>query len=431
MKRISAETPRRDLLARLALAAIVLGAALPAILAGDLGPKAFDHRYFHLPLVRAWAESWPLVDIRDYGSATGPLYHWIMAAVARAIGSGDALETSVRLQLANACFGAAATIVLFRAVRRTLDAPAAFLAAAGLACSPYLIGNAIWMMTDNLSLLLVAAVVGSAAFAPPRDGRILREGVLAALATATRQINPWLLAPIVAGALVRGEGARRPLRELLLACALPVAVLGGFLTLWGGLVPPRFRDLHAAGANPAAIGFSLLLVAAYGWPLLLACGDAARGLARRPALAAAIAIAGCGLAAIGPSFASIEEGRNGGWVWRSVAALPTIADRSPLIVLGGGAGGLLVACLLAQSRRAGRAGEALVVLAAFAGFAVAHAANSQIFQRYYDPMVLATLAWLAACTRPEGAESPRATRRRRVALAVVVAMQAVFALAVL
>jgi 4-amino-4-deoxy-L-arabinose transferase-like glycosyltransferase len=425
------ERCRTDLLAQLALAAIVFGAALPPIVAGDLGPKAFDHRFFHLPLVRAWSESWPMVDLRDYGSATGPLYHWIMAGIAKAIGSGDALETSARLQLVSACFGAGAAVVLFRAVRRTLDAPAAFLAGATLACSPYLLGNAIWMMTDNLSLLFIAAVVGSAAFAPQRDGRILGEGALAALATATRQINPWLIAPIVAGALLRGEGLRHHLRATALACAMPAAVLAGFLALWGGLVPPRFRELHAAGANPAAIGFALLLVAAYGWPMLLACGDASRRLLRRPGLLAVVALVGCALAAIGPSFASLEAGRNGGWVWRIVAALPTIADRSPLIVLGGAAGAIMLAILLAQARLAGRAGESLVVLASFAGFAAAHAANSQVFQRYYDPMVLATLAWLAACTRSRGDEPARATRRRRIALAIVAAMQAGFALAVL
>lgn len=417
-----------DLLAGLVLGAIVLTAALPAILEGRLGQKAYDHRHFHLPLVREWAATWPAVDLRDYNSATGPLYHWLMAGAAQIVGAGTAPETSISLQTVNALFGALAVLLFYRFARATLPPPTALLAALPLSLSPYLVGNSIWLMTDNLSLALVAAAVGSAAFGAARGPRLVKEGVLAALATATRQINPWLLGPIMIGAMLRGEGLRRPLLQAAIALALPLGTLAFFAVLWGGLVPPRFRELHASGTNPAAIGFALTLLAAYGWPLLAARSAGLRELLRCPLLTTGAALGGVAVSAVGPSFASLEAGRNGGWLWRSVAALPTIADRSPIILLGGGVGAVALAALYLDARRAQRAGSALVVLAAFAAFAVAHVANSQIFQRYYDPMVLLTLGWLAACAAPPLGRAPPGLS---LGLALVAALQLIFALVAL
>ncbi len=347
-----------DLLASALLSAIVVALVAPAILDHDLGSKAYDHALFHLPLVREWAATWPRVPLADYHSATGPLYHWIMAGVAQVIGTDGLHYSSVRLQLASAGFGVAAVLVVFRFLRSTLDTWTAFAAAAALAVSPYLLGNATWMMTDNLSLALVAWTIGAAAFLPQRAGTVAKEGLAAGLAVATRQINLWLLGPMLVGWFVGEPRGRRPWLAMAFAAAAPVATLGFFVALWHGLVPPQFKSLHASGLNPAAIGFTLTLVAGYGVCLLAGAKEGLRELLARPRMLVMVLAIGAILAAIGPSFASLESGRNGGWVWRSVAVLPTIAGRSPLILLGGAVGALVLAALWCEARRAGRAGEA-------------------------------------------------------------------------
>lgn len=388
---------RGDLLALGGLLLVVAVLTLPAILTGQLDPKAYDHRYFHLPLVREWAATWPVVDLHDYNSATGPLYHWLLAGVAQVIGVGGEAETSIALQAANALFAVSLGAVVYAFARRRCAVRQAFLTALPLVVSPYVLGNAIWMMTDNLSLTLVAVAIGSAAFGTTESGSRVVQGAAAGLAVATRQINLWLLAPIAASWWL---GGRRRTGVTIAAMLLPVVVLGVFVFLWKGLVPPRFKGLHASGTNPAAIGFALTLTAAYGLCLLPLLQRAARQLLMRPGLVIAVAVTGALLAAAGPSFASEEAGRNGGWLWRAVADVPTVAGRSPLMLFGGSAGFLVLVMLFMEIEPHGQKHAALVLLAAFAGFIAAHVANFQIFQRYYDPMVLLTLVWLTTCLPP-------------------------------
>ncbi len=310
--------------------------------------------------------------------------------------------------------------MVFCFARRVAPTGCAFLAGLAVVCSPYVLGNAIWMMTDNLSLALVAATVGLAAFGTVAPSSRLMQGVSAAAAVATRQVNIWLLAPMTVAWWMSG---RRTTWAAVVASLLPIAVLLTFVVLWKGLLPPRFRTLHASGINLAAIGFTLTLCAAYGAVLLVAVPEGVRAVVRRPRLLSATAIGGAVLSALGPSFALEAAGRNGGWVWQSVARLPVIADRSPLIVLGGAAGAVVLVALFAAAERAGQKFAAIVILASLAGFVAAHVANFQVFQRYYDPMVLLTLVWLVVLTNDR--------RRQSVAFGLAVAQQVLFAIAVL
>ncbi len=409
-----------DAAAVVGLTAMTLALTLPAIMAGVLGPKAYDHRLFHLPLVREWATTWPRVDVSDYNSATGPLYHFVLAGVAQWIGTDGGPETSAALQTASALFAATLVVVVYAFARRVLPPTIAFMIPLPLLFSPYVLGNAIWMMTDNLSLTLVAATTGLAAFGAARPATRLGQGVAAAAAVATRQINVWLCAPMVVAWWLSG---RRATASFLVACALPVVTLAMFVVAWHGLVPPRFRSLHASGLNPAAIGFTLTLCGAYGCCLLVAAPDGVRAIVRRPGTLVGMALLGAALAAIGPSFASEAAGRNGGWVWSSVARMPVIADRSPLLIVGGAFGAVVLAMLFASVEHSGRKNAALVILASLAGFVAAHVANAQVFQRYYDPMVLLTLVLLATLLP---------NRRTQVIAILLLAMQqAIFAMAVL
>lgn len=409
-----------DVLAILALAKLLFAMALPGILAGTLGPKAYDHRFFHLPLVRSWAETWPFVDVRDYNSATGPLYHWLMAGAAQIVGTAGGPETSPALQAVNVLWAVLLAAVVYLVARRRLAPTLAFIATLPVAVSPYVVGNATWMMTDNLALAFAALAIGGAAFGTVHASSRLGQGIAATAAVAVRQINLWLLLPIAASWWLSG---RRSTASFLVACAGPVLVLGTFVLLWQGLVPPRFKDLHASGVNPAAIGFTLLLVGVYGAPLLAAAPQGTRLLLGRPTILFGVALLGGLVSLIGPSFASEAHGRNGGWVWRLVAEGPIVLDRSPIIVLGGAFGACVLAALVAEAEARREKFAAFVLGAALLGFTAAHVANAQIFQRYYDPMVLLVLVWLAALLAP--------SRRLVAALLAMAAMQGVFAIAVL
>ncbi|MFO0828688.1 MAG: glycosyltransferase family 39 protein [Phycisphaerales bacterium] len=419
---------RVDVIVSVALVAVVVAAVAWPIATGQLGPKAYDHRMFHLPLVREWAATWPVVDLHDYNSATGPLYHWLMAGAAQVVGVAGGPETAPALQFTNALFGGLVVVLVYRFARTLLSPLSAFLAGLALACSPYLLGNAIWMMTDNLSLALVVATIGLATFSPWTATRAWQSGVVAALSISTRQINLWLLGPIAMATLVRSRCDRRTIAATVAATALVVATLATFVVLWGGLVPPRFRGAHTGGVQPAVIGYALTLVAAYGVCVLPAAPNGLRTLRARPGFVLVVLALGALVAAIGASYVDIEAGRNGGWVWRSAARFPVIAGRSTFIVAGGALGSLVLSALVIEAKRAARMNEAVVLVTAFAGFLVAHVANAQVYQRYYDPMVLLTLVWLVALVTPRD-EPPR--RATTWGLAILVVQQACFAVGVL
>lgn len=411
---------RQDLWAALGLVVLVYAAVAAPILTGALGQKSIDHRLYHLPLVRAWAATWPRVDVTDYHSATGPLYHWLMAGVAQVTGPGAEPELATGLQLANAAFGAMLAVVAFAFARRFLPTPMAFLGAATLAASPYVLGNSIWLMTDNLALALIACSVGLAAFGVPTARSTLGQGVAAACAVATRQISVWLVAPIAVGWLVRARRTPRSLVALAGAIALPCATLLAFVLLWKGLVPPQFRAFHTGGGlQLGTVGYALTIVGAYGALIALAAEDGVRWLSQRPRVVALAAATGCALALLGPTNVSLEAGRNGGWVWRTADLLPVLLDRSLFIVLGSGLGTVVLLALVVDARAKARMGEALVLLTAFLGYVAAHAANAQVFQRYFDPIVLLTLVWMASLAGP--------TRGRLVTFALVASGQAAFA----
>ncbi|MGA1709441.1 MAG: hypothetical protein ACO4CI_12225 [Phycisphaerales bacterium] len=434
---------RGAVIAALAAAAVVAMLVWPWILAEQdrFSQKSYDHDRFHLPLVRTFAEQWPAVDLSDYPSATGPGFHLVLATLAQAFGAG---ETTLQFLGSLFAIGLTATVA-WRLARWSRSATDGLLLALPLGLSPYLLGNAIWLMTDNLSLWLLAAAILGAVFSSATPRRLAGRGLLAAAACVVRQINLWVLAPIAVGGWLAArssdtgdalESRRWMVRTLLataVACLPAVAVVAGFAWLWGGLTPPSFQEYHAVSVQPAAVPYGLTLFAAYGAPLWLAIfvarGD--RGVVPRWL----VVLASFGWAAFliaGNSEAGLEVGRNGGWLWTLVSKMPAPGGVSVVLAIGSVIGVVLLVQLVALAAARGRLAGAIVASVAMAAFLVAHAANKQLFQRYFDPPVLLFLAIFAALAWPRGAAgAPSAGKDARtlwlVSLAAMAAMQLAFA----
>ncbi len=455
-----------------AAGAVMLVAALvwPWVLSGrdTFTQKSYDHDLFHLPLVRSFAAQWPGVDLSDYPSATGPGFHLALATLAQIFGTG---ETTLQFLGSLMAIGLVATVA-WRFARWRGSALEGLLLTLPLCLSPYLLGNAIWLMTDNLSLWLLAVAILGASLTAATPARLVRWSIAAAAACFVRQINLWVLAPLVvagwiasrsgtgldegAPAEVSGAGSRchsaaastksatgrtlggfGMLAWTALACIPAVLVVGGFAWLWGGLTPPSFQEFHAVSVQPAAIPYGLTLFGVYGCPLWLtifvARGE--RGVVPR----SIVVLASFGWAAFliaGNSDAGLEVGRNGGWLWRLVAATPSPTGVSIVLAFGSAVGVALLVQLAALAAGRRRLGGAIAAMAALAAFLVAHAANRQLFERYFDPPVLLFLALFAALAWPRNDErrpdhpSP-ASGAFTVALAAMAAMQLAFATATL
>jgi hypothetical protein len=172
--------------------------------------------------------------------------------------------------------------------------------------------------------------------------------------------------------------------------------LGWFIWIWGGLAPPTFQEgeqsfTHVHTITPATPPFMLALVGIYTAVLTPLLVPAAR---RWSASAWGWVLAGAALGlVIGLIPPTLHGQSNNGGLWQIAKALPTIAGRSSVLIVGlscvGGAGVAAWAASLTFRER-------WLFLAGIAGFIAAMTPNSHAWQKYYEPTLLILLAIAAA-----------------------------------
>ncbi len=398
------------------LVALYLAAAIPMILLlGPRGRPGEDQINYHEPVVRTFAEQLPSPELSDYLSATTPGYHLVLAAIERALSPGTSA-----LQLAGACF----TVLLLVLLARTVCSHAiqtegswreSLVLCLPFACSMYVLHAGVWMLPDNAGWLFVLACLALALRAPFDRRTIVLGGMALVGLVLVRQVHLWAAGVLWAAAwlapgidppggvrqlLTRVPDRMRSLTPMLIASLPAFLVLGAFMRLWGGLVPPTFQNQYSI-INFSSYAFVLSLLGIgsvfFVGYLVDPFADLMKKSKRRTIVLAAIAGA---VAAILPSTTfSVSDGRSSG-LWNLVKVVPTIAGHtSPVIVVLSAFG----AAMLALWCRALPPRERWIFLGALFGFATGQAFVGQIWQRYNEPMVLLTLALMAACSRPTGA----------------------------
>lgn len=203
-----------------------------------------DEFNYHLPTIRQFAHQLPLPDLGHYRAAQTPLFHLVMALASKVVG----LELW-RLRLLEVLISYALALAVYRLLRRRLDQPQPV--ALGLALlftlSPYVLGSAFRVITDNLAtLFIVLALDRCQAFSAQRRLRAFALAcVWVAGATLTRQSSAFMFAVLGIYALrvPRTPGGRFAALALVAASVLPALVL---FAVWGGIVPP--------GGDPSSCG---------------------------------------------------------------------------------------------------------------------------------------------------------------------------------
>lgn len=424
---------RRDrFLTTIALIVAFAVLVLPGILrTGSLrreaesGPKyivneAGDQEKFHLPVITRFAEDLPRPDLVGYESATAPGYHLFMAALVRTFGYNVTF-----LQLVNALLSLLLLLNVARGAARLISPTFAGAAATPLLCSPYFLGSAMWLTTDNAALLFVTLVLSSAALRPTSPTRTLRQGLWAACAVGIRQLHIWTIAPIIVAA-AHGSGlfarfvpkvpvAEHPPRPGgvpalvagFAAAAAPAALLVWFIWMWGGLIPPAYQRIHGGeveslveSANFALPAMALSLMGAFGvFYLPVAWSQLKRLRPTDPLLLLAIAI-GLAAALVPATSFDPEHGRRFGWLWEVIRRLPAPMERSVVPIVLAPLGALVALLLWRTAAAAGRARQASILLFSLVCWMAAQTANAQAWQRYSEPLILIFLAWMACLAAP-------------------------------
>jgi hypothetical protein len=377
----------------------VLLVAWAMILSGNrLGRGAADDFNYHWPAIERFASELPSPDLSDYASATTPGYHLILAPFAR-IGIG---HTGIQLIASLWTLGFLGVLTWVAAGRFGKGTIVLMLP---LLVSMFVIYPAIWLLPDNAGWFGVLIILLLALKPDPNwKTWALSGGVLIGL-VLVRQIHIWAAGVIWLSAWL-GSDTQTPTltrfyssifdrfgRALIaLGCTIPAfAALVWFVLLWGGLVPPTFQSDHQ-GSNPATPPFiltQLTILSVFFIPMLWA--RLKEVWKHQSVWILLAAFLGATIGIIPVSSYSIDAGRYGGW-WNVIGKVPTIADRSPIIVLGSVLGAIaFVAWMSLASRR-----DVWIWVGTLVAFTLAQSANHTSWQRYHEPMLLIMIVLILA-----------------------------------
>lgn len=377
---------------RLVLLLLVLALTLPAVIwgkSGDVTSEAYDQNHHHLPVAHSFAEQLPTPDLRNYESATAPLWHLTLAALERYLDVGER-----GFRIINCIVGAMLVLVVASFAQRSAGSIAALCLALPLALSPYFLSGSIWVTTDVPALLAALAAI---AFAMAAKFRVLPVGLGAAAAVGVRQVSLWIEAPLALAIYLRRLRSPTPgIAAVALALVPALAVIGWLVWMWNGLTPPGYRSMHDKGANPATIALALSLCALWGVPLLGASLYQIGPMFQKSSIGLMATVLGLVTALAVPTSFAMDSGRWGGPLWSAVGLAPTVAGRSLLLCLLAPIGALVVCAMFRQACVAGRGLEARVLAVALLAMITASSANSQCWERYLDLPLLSLLPWMAA-----------------------------------
>jgi len=376
-----------------------------------------DQIRWHEPAVRAFAAQFPRFNLAEYDSAIAPGYYIVMATVAQAA------DSRLALQLVNSLFGMALVISLLFILSRFVDDQIALLLVLPLGCSPYFVATSIWMNTDNFATLLVLWAIFAMIIVHPTPRTITIGIAIAALTVFVRQIHLWAIAPALLLILLSAPAIPRSLSRqiigesldawtwprvtaLAIAALAPFVVLALLVAMWGGMTPPnpRIESLHQQGVNPSAFAFALGLLGVFGaffapllglnwreWGKFDAAIWVAIGAATTACLPWDVV-----LRHVLPIPARTAEQFNGPlWLLADATGLP-IDFRSLALIPAAAFGTIFLIRTWRVARDAGHQRSATLLLLSLLGWLIAQSMNAQVWQRYYEPIILIAVAILVS-----------------------------------
>jgi hypothetical protein len=376
----------------IAAAVVIASSAVVAALGILVTAGGRDQRFFHLPSVMYLREKAPNIDIVNMPTATGPLYHLLVAAV-----SGPLHLGAVGTQIVGSFFAAALAALAVWHTRTVPHAYGRVLAAAPLLLSPYFWESSLWMLTDDAAILFaLAALITLMSGMTTRNQ--LTTGLLVAGAIATRQNFVWLLAPACATYLYELRFHPVPVRAAAIArVSAPGAItLAVLVSLWKGLTPTLGKG-NAATQSLTSVSFAFAVAAIFAIPILLATLTKPHVRGRIPVdvrgripVAVTVGMAAAMPAVIFTSSATTkpDDSRRGGVIWSAVSVFPDVANRSPLLAALAFVGGFASTILYFMLTRR----IAILLATSLMSVAIVTSAGAQLYQKYVElPIGILTL----------------------------------------
>jgi len=334
---------------------------------------AEDETLFHYPMIQQFRAEFPHIDLVNYSSATTPLYHLLMLVPAALFNSN-----LIALRVVNALISLICAFVIYLFFAKLADTRTSFVLACVVIASPYFVGPAIRLSTDNLALLwMVLALLTVYSDQSP---------FFSLLAILTRQFYAWLIGVSVLAQLKQGR-----IRAALLNL-IPLAGLAVFVVLWKGLTPPRFASqVSHSLINLNVLTYVLSLLGLFG---IFFLPSFVGKLRKEPLLIAhcvLLMIGGCVFLWLHPMTGGVISGDQGGALWTAAQRFPALHSSS---LLYWGLFPLGIAWLYLMFRH-----QDIVFISVFVFWLAANLVSDSVYQKYYEPFLLFYLGWFLVKAR--------------------------------
>ena len=377
-------------IASYALMAVLFSAVAVPVIVGERQLTFYSaDEVYHIAAVHQFHDQWPRPDLRDYPSPETPLYYLMLAACSQFS------ENLVWLRLVSFTMSLVGLLVIQAYLTSRARAPVAFLYTACMVVSPYFLGAAVRLRTENPALCAAIAAIWSLDYAC--DFRARRAICAATLGTVTvlmRQVYAWLApAQVLATFLNSRIGIAQRFVSIGLS-TLTVMPLIGFIAIWHGFTPPSFTGQNQARwlVNVEVPILVFALLGALGSVFALTMHRAWSSSRCRVRYAALVAAAGLVTLLIHPINLVPSASVQGGWLFDLARLTPEILGSSltfwTLFPLG-----LIYLYVLITQQAASRS---YFMTAAMILWVAANAVSSRNYQRYYEPMLLFIVGYTLA-----------------------------------
>lgn len=355
-------------------------------LAGGLDTVfSVDEPKYHYPTILNFAKRLPFPDIRDYGSATTPLFHILLAALSKIVG------TDIQhLRLANFFITYFSVLFLFSLLCRQykLKPQVSLLFTFIFALSPYYFREAFVILTDNLPVLWLLFFFNFyfRYKAEHKQSLLLLSLLFVMLLCLTRQTYLFVCLAIAMDTMLIKEPLQTKMKILSLVFVAATPTLALFF-IWKGLTPPSFREFHTRESliNAKAVLYGFCVLGFYTL-FIPGTGVFKSLLQKRKIMIAVVILLSWSVLFFSPL---IKNPKDFGYLWYMASPLPRIAGTSLLFWGLLPLGVITVLCIWHKE------GLNLFILFLVCLF-LSEVPNKLIFQRYYDSSVILILILFSA-----------------------------------
>ncbi len=372
---------------------------------------AWDAYYYHVPQINEFITHGFRPDYTNFIAMT-PGLHLLYANIARGFGITSFAYDSGLLFAIHSLWMVAYLALNMFIIRKVYERNATgLIIVLPLLASAYPIYSWVWTTTDLPATVLYLIAIAIEFRTWRETNRLIVYTALGAVGVLLRQ-HYGFLAAVPAGILVANAIVHRTPLDLrrLVIYLLPVlpaiAILGYFVSIWHGLVPPDQAYHFAPFSEPVSLAHVLGFTGLLGFPFAISLwrlltqsevpprqNPSAHPLVgdNRTAIRILVAAMVCGLVAVVtlPLNPSIEAGRYGSMLWTIETKLPSQLLRDAYLW---GAISFGTAIWMAVATLCWRQREAIPAVVLFTMYVGTLLIQEFCFQRYVEEPILLTLA---------------------------------------